>query len=240
MRSAYAIALEETSTVLSVTSLPTLASNWLVPRLGSFQMAYPAYAVRFNTSSEVLDLALAGLDIGIRTGAGDWSGCEAHPIFPLIYMPLCSPALIAEGRLREPQDLLKLPLFGPADRWRWFARLWDRVDLLEREIAEFLGVEDAVTLVSGWMTNASLLGYLLTRSDLIVVDELAHNSIVVGADVSHAKVLSFRHGNLDVLLFDVGKLELDEIFVLAFADIGERQPIFACSFIARNPILRQK
>jgi 7-keto-8-aminopelargonate synthetase-like enzyme len=72
-------------------------------------------------------------------------------------------------------------------------------DLLEREIADFLGVEDTVTLVSGWMTNASLLGYLLTRSDLIVIDELAHNSIVVGADVSHAKVLSFDHGNLDAL-----------------------------------------
>lgn len=72
-------------------------------------------------------------------------------------------------------------------------------DLLERDIADFLGVEDAVTLVSGWMTNASLLGYLLTRSDLIVVDELAHNSIVVGADVSHAKVLTFDHGNLDDL-----------------------------------------
>lgn len=72
-------------------------------------------------------------------------------------------------------------------------------DLLEREIADFLGMEDAVTLVSGWMTNASLLGYLLTRSDLIVVDDLAHNSIVVGADVSHAKVLRFVHGNLDDL-----------------------------------------
>jgi len=72
-------------------------------------------------------------------------------------------------------------------------------DLLEREIAAFLGVQDAVTLVSGWMTNASLLGYLLTRSDLIVVDDLAHNSIVVGADVSHAKVLCFDHGNLDDL-----------------------------------------
>lgn len=72
-------------------------------------------------------------------------------------------------------------------------------DRLEREIADFLGVEDSVTLVSGWMTNASLLGYLLTRSDLIVVDELAHNSIVVGADVSHAKVLRFDHGNFDHL-----------------------------------------
>jgi 7-keto-8-aminopelargonate synthetase-like enzyme len=72
-------------------------------------------------------------------------------------------------------------------------------ELLERDIADFLGVEDSVTLVSGWMTNASLLGYLLTRSDLIVIDELAHNSIVVGADVSHAKVLTFNHGNLDDL-----------------------------------------
>jgi 7-keto-8-aminopelargonate synthetase-like enzyme len=72
-------------------------------------------------------------------------------------------------------------------------------DLLEREIAEFLGMEDAVTLVSGWMTNASLLGYLLTRSDLIVVDDLAHNSIVVGAEVSHARILRFVHGNLDDL-----------------------------------------
>jgi 7-keto-8-aminopelargonate synthetase-like enzyme len=72
-------------------------------------------------------------------------------------------------------------------------------DRLEREIAGFLGVEDAVTLVSGWMTNASLLGYLLTRSDIIVVDELAHNSIVVGAEVSHAKVLTFHHGNFDDL-----------------------------------------
>ncbi len=72
-------------------------------------------------------------------------------------------------------------------------------DQLEREIAEFLGVDDAVTLVSGWMTNASLLGYLLTKSDLIVVDDLSHNSILVGADVSHATVMRFEHGNLDDL-----------------------------------------
>jgi len=47
------------------------------------------------------------------------------------------------------------------------------------------------------------------------------------------------HGNLDFLLFDVGKLELDEIFVLAFADIGERQPILARPLIARHRIFRQ-
>jgi LysR family glycine cleavage system transcriptional activator len=123
LRSAFGSAAEESSTVISVTSLPTLASNWLVPRLGSFQMAHPAYAVRLDTSPDVLDLALVGLDIGIRTGTGDWPGYDSHRLFPQLYTPLCSPGLLAERGLREPADLLRLPLFGPAHRWReWFAK----------------------------------------------------------------------------------------------------------------------
>jgi 8-amino-7-oxononanoate synthase len=72
-------------------------------------------------------------------------------------------------------------------------------DVLEREIADFVGVEDAMTVVSGYMTNASLLGHLLTRSDLIVVDDLCHNSIMVGAHASPATVMRFEHGNMEAL-----------------------------------------
>ena len=72
-------------------------------------------------------------------------------------------------------------------------------DTLEREIANFVGTEDAITLVSGYMTNASLIGHLLTKSDMIVVDDLCHNSIMVGAQTSPALVLRYKHGNLDDL-----------------------------------------
>ena len=72
-------------------------------------------------------------------------------------------------------------------------------DTLESEIADFVGVEDAITVVSGYMTNASLLGHLLTRSDLIVMDDLSHNSIMVGAHASPATVVRFEHGNMDAL-----------------------------------------
>jgi len=72
-------------------------------------------------------------------------------------------------------------------------------DRLESELAGFLGVEDAITLVSGYMTNASLLGHLLTRGDLILVDDLSHNSIIVGCETSHATTVRFAHGNLDRL-----------------------------------------
>jgi 8-amino-7-oxononanoate synthase len=72
-------------------------------------------------------------------------------------------------------------------------------ELLERELAGFLGVEDSLALVSGYMTNASLLGHLLTAGDLIFVDDLSHNSIVVGCETSRATTVRFEHGNLDHL-----------------------------------------
>lgn len=74
---------------------------------------------------------------------------------------------------------------------------------LEREIATFIGVEDCLTLVSGYLTNVALVGHLLTSNDLIVTDELAHNSILLGAQGSRATMLRFAHndlGDLDAIL----------------------------------------
>ena len=70
---------------------------------------------------------------------------------------------------------------------------------LERDLAAFLGVDDTIALVSGYMTNVSLVGHLLTKKDLILVDELSHNSIIVGTDVSRARVVRFAHNDLDHL-----------------------------------------
>jgi 8-amino-7-oxononanoate synthase len=70
---------------------------------------------------------------------------------------------------------------------------------LEKDLASFLGVDDAITLVSGYMTNVSLVGHILTKHDVILVDDLSHNSIIVGTDVSRARVMRFSHNDLDHL-----------------------------------------
>jgi 8-amino-7-oxononanoate synthase len=70
---------------------------------------------------------------------------------------------------------------------------------LEKDLAAFLGVDDAITLVSGYMTNVSLVGHVLTKHDVILVDDLSHNSIIVGTDVSRARVMRFAHNDLDHL-----------------------------------------
>jgi 8-amino-7-oxononanoate synthase len=67
---------------------------------------------------------------------------------------------------------------------------------LERDIADFLKVEDALVLVSGYLTNTSVLTHLLLSQDAMIVDELSHNSIMIGADASRATKLKFRHNDL--------------------------------------------
>ncbi len=70
---------------------------------------------------------------------------------------------------------------------------------LEKELADFYGADACLAFVSGHATNISTVGSLMTPEDLIVQDELMHNSAIVGSKLSRATTLNFRHNNLDDL-----------------------------------------
>ncbi len=70
---------------------------------------------------------------------------------------------------------------------------------LEAALAELYETETAVTFVSGHATNVSTISTLLDSDDLIVYDELAHNSLLVGIKLSNAKAFAFRHNDLEDL-----------------------------------------
>jgi 8-amino-7-oxononanoate synthase len=69
----------------------------------------------------------------------------------------------------------------------------------EREMADFYGCEACLAFVSGHATNISTIGVIMGPEDLIVQDELMHNSALVGGKLSRATVVNFRHNNLDDL-----------------------------------------
>ena len=80
------------------------------------------------------------------------------------------------------------------------------LDSLDEELARFLGAERAVVFPCGYGTNASVFNHLFAEGDLILYDELAHNSIMQGANASKAGRRSFRHNDhaqLDGLLRDL-------------------------------------
>lgn len=69
----------------------------------------------------------------------------------------------------------------------------------ERAISSFLGADAALTLVSGYLTNVSVISHLLGPRDLLVTDELCHHSILAGARAGRSQVTAFRHNDLDDL-----------------------------------------
>jgi 8-amino-7-oxononanoate synthase len=70
---------------------------------------------------------------------------------------------------------------------------------LEQAIAKVYGVDDAIVFVSGHATNVTSIGYLFGPRDLILHDELIHNSILQGITLSGAKRLSFPHNDWSAL-----------------------------------------
>lgn len=70
---------------------------------------------------------------------------------------------------------------------------------LERELADFLGVEDSIIMVGGHATNVTTIGHLFGKDDLVIYDSLSHNSILQGCFLSGASLVAFPHNDLEGL-----------------------------------------
>lgn len=70
---------------------------------------------------------------------------------------------------------------------------------LERTLADAYGVDDCVAFISGHATNVSTIGHLFGPRDLVIHDAFAHNSVLLGAQLSGAKRLAFPHNDCRAL-----------------------------------------
>lgn len=121
LRRAVSDLTEADEHILSITTLATLATQWLAPRLGAFQLANPGLAVRLDTNPALLDLSRENLDVGIRSGHGDWPGLESQLLMPSVFTPLCTPSMAERLKLVDPADLLDAPRIGLEKEWAaWF------------------------------------------------------------------------------------------------------------------------
>ena len=64
---------------------------------------------------------------------------------------------------------------------------------LDRRLADFKGVEDAITFQSGFNANLAVIPALVGRGDGIFSDELNHASIIDGSRLSRAEIVRYAH-----------------------------------------------
>jgi 8-amino-7-oxononanoate synthase len=71
---------------------------------------------------------------------------------------------------------------------------------LERELADWVGKEEALVFSTGMQTNLGTISAIVGRGDMVVLDKEDHASIVDGALLSFGETRRFRHN-------DIGDLE---------------------------------
>lgn len=93
--------------MITVTTMVTFASLWLVPRLARFRQVHPEIDVRIAANNEVLDLERDRIDVAIRYVAPDRVPAGATQLFDEEVVPVCAPVLTKDRArpLREPADL---------------------------------------------------------------------------------------------------------------------------------------
>lgn len=69
----------------------------------------------------------------------------------------------------------------------------------EKEIADFVGKDEALVYSTGFTVNAGVIACLLGRKDYIIRDDRDHASIVDGCRLSMSQNLKFKHNDMDDL-----------------------------------------
>lgn len=96
---------------ISISTPPSFASKWLIPRLSEFQQRYPDVEVRISADMTLVDFATTDIDLAIRYGPGGYEGLHAERLMSESVAVVVSPALLKGlPPVRASVDLLNLPL----------------------------------------------------------------------------------------------------------------------------------
>ena len=220
MRTAFAGLQNSIDNVLSLSVAPVVASQWLVARLGRFQMAQPHLAVQLDATTRLVDFNRDPFDAGIRSGTGNWPDLVAHFLFASRFTPFCSPEMLAQVQLREPEDILKLPLISPQDPWwtSWFAAAGLKsVDLSGRPdnslgTQQFEGMaamaSQGVALLNPFFFPAEIAaGRLVQPFDLVVESESPYWLVYPKARRRSQKIHVFRDWILAEAALDAARAQ---------------------------------
>jgi LysR family glycine cleavage system transcriptional activator len=89
---------------LRVTTTPSFAARWLLPRLQRFGRA-SGIDLDVSATMQLVDLARESIDVAIRYGFGHWPGLHAEHLHDDAFFPVASPRLVGARPPESPADL---------------------------------------------------------------------------------------------------------------------------------------
>ncbi|RQP25109.1 LysR substrate-binding domain-containing protein [Piscinibacter terrae] len=157
---------------LRITTLPSFAQRWLLPRMGRWRERHPQMALEIDASQQVIDLQRDGFHVAVRQGRGPWPGLVSEHLFssPIPFIIVGSPTAARRLLGAQPEALAREPLLGDADPWnRWFAAAG-----LRTHVTPIANFNDAGLMLQAAEQN---LGLALAR-ELLAADALCDGRLV--------------------------------------------------------------
>lgn len=115
-----AVAAADKEEALSIATLPTFGSRWLMPRLPKFLAERPSVALNIESRADPFDFDEEGFDLAIHYGKPTWAKATSTFLCSEIVLPIASAALVRDLKAKHPVDLADAPLLHLTTR----PRLW--------------------------------------------------------------------------------------------------------------------
>ncbi|MCG9680781.1 LysR substrate-binding domain-containing protein [Vibrio sp. Isolate24] len=101
---------------LSISTLPSFAQHWLVPRIGHFRQQNPDLELMIEPTSELANFQTSSLDLCIRYGPGNYPNIASELLMEELLYPVCHPIYQKQHSVYELSDLTGADLIE--DYWR--------------------------------------------------------------------------------------------------------------------------
>lgn len=106
---------------LRVSTTPSFAAHWLLPRLGDFIAGHPGIDVELESSSRLSHVQDGEADVAIRFGGGHYPGLCSELLMQDWIFPVCAPDFARWHQLADPPQLEGLPrLHSQGEPWSWW------------------------------------------------------------------------------------------------------------------------
>jgi LysR family glycine cleavage system transcriptional activator len=97
----------------------SMASLWLLPRLGDFRKTHPNVEIRFRAIDRDIDPGRENADLVVRLGDGQWPDLDTWRFMDEEVFPVCSPAYLEEAPpLKNVKDLTRHQLLHLQEPYR--------------------------------------------------------------------------------------------------------------------------
>ena len=96
---------------LTVSTLPSFAAKWLIPKITDFQREHPQFTLRVHTSEKKVDFMAEQIDCAIRYGLGKYPDLHTTHLTDEVYFPVCHPSVRNSNQpFSDPKEIRRFPL----------------------------------------------------------------------------------------------------------------------------------